>query len=78
MYYTDGTQFVIPGGESFLRGDVDNNGEVKIGDVTALISYLLSGDPTGVNLLAADCDQNGDIKIGDVTALISYLLSGTW
>ena len=78
LYYTDGTQFVIPGGESFLRGDVDNNGEVKIGDVTALISYLLSGDPTGVNLLAADCDQNGDIKIGDVTALISYLLSGTW
>ena len=62
----------------FLRGDVDNNGEVKIGDVTALISYLLSGDATGINLLAADCDQNGEIKIGDVTALISYLLSGSW
>jgi len=62
----------------FLRGDVDDNGEVKIGDVTALISYLLSGDATGINLLAADCDQNGEIKIGDVTALISYLLSGSW
>ena len=79
LYYTDGTQFVIPGDEpSFLRGDVDGNGEVKIGDVTALINYLLSGDPTGVNLPAADCDQNGDIKIGDVTALINYLLSGSW
>jgi hypothetical protein len=63
---------------AFLRGDVDNNGEVKIGDVTALISYLLSGDPTGINVLAADCDQNGEVKIGDVTALIAYLLSGTW
>lgn len=62
----------------FLRGDVDDNGEVKIGDVTALISYLLSSDDTGINLLAADCDQNGEIKIGDVTALISYLLSGSW
>ena len=63
---------------TFLRGDVDNNGEVKIGDVTALISYLLSGDASEVNLQAADCDQNGEVKIGDVTTLISYLLSGTW
>jgi uncharacterized protein YdeI (BOF family) len=63
---------------TWLRGDVDNNGEVKIGDVTALINYLLSGDASAINLLAADCDQNGEIKIGDVTALINYLLSGTW
>ena len=62
----------------FLRGDVDNNGEVKIGDVTALINYLLSGDASEINLQAADCDQNGEIKIGDVTALINYLLSGAW
>ncbi len=63
---------------TFLRGDVDNSGEVKIGDVTALINYLLSGDATSINLLAADCDQNGEIKIGDVTALINYLLSNSW
>jgi len=72
--------YVIPGDPepSYLRGDVDDNGEVKIGDVTALISYLLSGDATGINLQAADCDENGEIKIGDVTTLISYLLSGAW
>ena len=68
----------IPIEPSFIRGDVDNNGEVKIGDVTALISYLFSGDESAINLQAADCDQNGEIKIGDVTALINYLLSGTW
>lgn len=62
----------------YIRGDVDDNGEVKIADVTLLINYLLSGDATGVNLLAADCDENGEVKIADVTALISYLLSGTW
>ena len=28
----------------FLRGDVDNSGDVKITDVTTLISYLLSGN----------------------------------
>ena len=66
------------GDELFMRGDVDNNGEVKIGDVTALINYLLSGDGSAINLQAADCDQNGEIKIGDVTALINYLLSDQW
>lgn len=63
---------------TFLRGDVNDDGEVKINDVTALINYLLSGDATAINLLAADCNQDGDIKINDVTALINYLLSGTW
>ena len=63
---------------AFLRGDVDMSGDVKIGDVTALINYLLSGNAEGVSLQAADCDQNGEIKIGDVTTLINYLLSGTW
>lgn len=62
----------------FMRGDVDNNGEVKIADVTALINYLLSNDAAGISLQAADCDQNGEIKIGDVTALINFLLSGSW
>ena len=60
------------------RGDVNGDGQVKIGDVTTLINYLLSGDASGINLQAADCDQNGQVKIGDVTALINYLLSGTW
>ena len=65
-------------GSSFQRGDVNGDGQVKIGDVTTLINYLLSGDASGINLQAADCDQNGQVKIGDVTALINYLLSGTW
>ena len=62
----------------YIRGDVDDNGEVKIADVTALINYLLSGDTSNVNLQGADCDQNGEVKIADVTALINYLLSGVW
>ena len=61
-----------------IRGDVNGDGQVKIGDVTALINYLLSGDSSGINLQAADCNQDGNIKIGDVTALINYLLSGNW
>ena len=61
-----------------LRGDVNDDTVVNITDVTALINYLLSKDPTGVNLLAADCDENESITITDVTALINYLLSKHW
>ena len=63
---------------SFTRGDVNGDGQVKIGDVTALINYLLSHDATGINLDAADTNQNGGINISDVTFLINYLLSGSW
>jgi hypothetical protein len=60
------------------RGDVNGDGSVNISDVTALIDYLLSGNPSGVNLTAADCNQDSSVNISDVTALIDYLLSGHW
>ncbi len=61
-----------------LRGDVNGDGSVSIGDVTALIDYLLSGDASGINQAAADCNQDNGVSIGDVTALIDYLLAGSW
>ena len=53
-----------------LRGDVNGDGQVKIDDVTALIS--------NTSAPAADCNLDGKVAIGDVTALINYLLSSTW
>ena len=61
-----------------LRGDVNNDKDVSISDVTALIDYLLSGSNDGINLENADCNQNNEISISDVTTLIDYLLSGSW
>ncbi len=61
-----------------LRGDVNGDGSVNISDVTTLIDYLLSGNPSGVNLTAADCNQDNSVNISDVTSLIDYLLSGSW
>lgn len=63
---------------TFTRGDVDDDGGVAISDVTELIDYLLSGDPTRVNLDACDVDLDGGVAISDVTVLIDYLLSGVW
>ena len=66
------------GGSDFIRGDVNDDGDVTITDVTSLINYLLSQDATGINLDAANCNQDGDINISDVTTLINFLLSCNW
>ena len=59
----------------FLRGDVNGNGNVNTGDLSALISLLLGG---GDLPDSADCNQDGNKNIGDVPALINYLLTGSW
>ena len=78
LYFTDGSQFVIPGSVTVLRGDVNDDGTVNIADVTALIDYLLGGDASLINIDNADCNDDSGVNIADVTALIDYLLGGSW
>ncbi len=82
--YTDGTESVwsniqhvtLTGiGEEVLIGDVNGDGEVSIGDVTALIDYLLGNESAAISREAADVNADGEVSIGDVTALIDVLLS---
>ena len=61
-----------------IRGDVNNDDNVSISDVTSLIDYLLSGDASSINLISADVNHDSNVSISDVTALIDYLLSGEW
>lgn len=61
-----------------LRGDVNLDEGVSISDVTALIDYLLTEDPTGISLENANCNLDQGITISDVTALIDYLLTNEW
>ena len=58
-----------------MEYDVNGDNKVSINDVTDLIKYLLSNDPTVINMSAADVNHDGKINIGDVTDLIRYLLS---
>ncbi len=61
----------------YITGDVNNDGEVNIGDVTALIELLLSHKPLDDDhFLQADVDRDGELSIGDITALINLILSG--
>ena len=62
-------------GHGYEVGDVNHDGKVNIGDVTALINALLSEEPSCP--ICSDVNQDGKVNIGDVTALINRLLEGT-
>ena len=53
-------------------GDVNEDGEVTIADVTSLIDYLLGTDE--INEAAGDLNGDNNVTIADVTALIDILL----
>lgn len=58
-----------------MLGDVNGDASITISDVTALINYLLSGDPTDLCLINADVYEDGKLSIADVTSIINMLLS---
>ena len=53
-------------------GDVNNDGEVNIADVNAVIDVILGGSSN----TAADVNNDGEINIADVNAIIDIILGG--
>ncbi len=80
QYYPGGhiTVWLLSKQGGYLRGDVNDDDTVNIGDVTALINHILSGSDDGLDTENADCNLDTFINIADVTALIGYILSGSW
>ena len=58
--------------ETVLEGDVNNDGEVNIADVNALIDIVLAGSTDNDR---ADVNHDGEINIADVNALIDIVLN---
>ena len=73
------TKIVVTVAGTYLRGDVNKDGRVRIDDVTTLIDALLSGnayvETDDYSPLNADVDGDTNVNIVDVTALIDILLS---
>jgi hypothetical protein len=62
-------------GDSFLMGDVNNDGYVNIADVTCMVSYILGNTPPVFIRKAADINNDDVINITDVTALVELILN---
>ena len=57
--------------EEFIRGDVNDDGNVNTIDLIILIKHLTGGEP--LNLDAADLDGDGDLDFVDALYLHNYL-----
>ncbi len=71
LYLVSATETMAP---AALIGDVDDDGEVGISDVSTLVDYLLGNNPEPFNMINADIDGDG-VAISDVSALIDMLLN---
>ena len=55
-----------------IAGDVNGDGEVTAADITALYTYLLTGDMS--DIVNGDQDNDGEITTHDVTTVYEILL----
>jgi len=59
--------------QPFMRGDVNGDWKIDVGDVVYLINYLFKNDPAPVPLEVGNVNCDGTVDIGDVVYLINYL-----
>ena len=62
---------------SVLLGDIKDNGEVSVTDVSNLIDYLLHKKISNFTMHAADINGDGKISVSDISILIDILLHKT-
>ena len=62
---------------AYRKGDVNGDGQVNLGDVNQLVTWLSYGFDGATDYQIAACDVNGDgqINLTDVTYLIDLLLA---
>ncbi len=59
-------------GQSWLRGDVNADGEVDVRDITALIDVIMNSVTDNPR---ADVSEDGEIDVRDITALIDIIMN---
>jgi len=73
---SDGAVMVLPGGTQFLRGDIDLDGMIGLGDAIFLASYLFGSGASPGCLVAADVNDDGALALDDVIVHLGYQFSG--
>ncbi len=63
-------------GTGILMGDVNNDGQVNVSDVTLVVNHILNNG-SSINTEMGDMDHSGDITISDVTLLVNAILTNS-
>ncbi|MEC9476852.1 MAG: choice-of-anchor B family protein [Planctomycetota bacterium] len=60
----------------FIRGEMNDDGQIDISDAVSLLVYLFSGGATPSPLERGDVNDSGVIDVADVVYLVAYLFQG--
>ncbi|MGE3164426.1 MAG: dockerin type I domain-containing protein [Planctomycetota bacterium] len=60
----------------FVRGEINGDGSVDIGDAIALLNFLFSGGAAPNPAAAGDVNGDGSTDVGDVIYLLAFQFSG--
>ena len=60
-------------GSSWLKGDVNFDGEVNIADVNAILNIIMGGRADEGMMMRADVNEDGEVNIGDVNAVLNII-----
>ena len=60
----------------YIRGDVNHDLVVDVGDVIYIVNYLYANGPEPLPLESADVNCDGIVNISDVVYLVNYLFKG--
>jgi len=68
--YVDGTLTVTKKPDVGLKGDVNGDGKVNVGDIMAVIN-IMAGQ--GSNNAKGDVNEDGKVNVGDIMAVINIM-----
>ena len=60
---------------NFIVGDTNGDGKVLVGDVIAMLNYILGARLDNFNTMAANVNGDGKILVGDVIAVLNIILN---
>lgn len=59
--------------QKYVIGDVNDDGEIDIADITALVNYIAGSAPSFFIEAAADVNQDNEVDISDVVSLVNLV-----
>jgi hypothetical protein len=61
-------------GSNFIKGDVNDDGEVDIADAVCVVNYVVGKPTPAFNAAAADANGDGAVDIADAVRIINLVV----